>query len=128
MIRARRTDIDGRAYWTAGPAAKPPASVELSHLLPIYDEYIVSYRDRAAVPHGPSMIPSGTGGGYVTFQHALIVAGRIAGTWRMSRSARDIAIAVTCLRRPSPAERRAIADAVNRYGRFANLPVKVTIA
>ena len=81
MIRAKRQDVDGHAYWTAGAAPKTPASIKLAHLLPIYDEYIVSYRDRVAVPHGPSMIPSSTGGGYVTFQHALVIGGQIAGTW-----------------------------------------------
>jgi DNA glycosylase AlkZ-like len=127
MIRARKQDVDGHTYWTAGSAAKAPASVQLAHLLPIYDEYVVSYRDRVAVPHGPSMIPSGTGGGYVTFQHALVIGGQIAGTWRMSRSAREVAIAATPLRRLSPKERSAVADAAARYGRFANLPVELSI-
>jgi hypothetical protein len=127
MIRAKKQHVDGHTYWTAGSAAKAPASVQRAHLLPIYDEYVVSYRDRVAVPHGPSMIPSGTGGGYVTFQHALVVGGQIAGTWRISRSARDVAIAATPLRRLSPKERSAVAAAADRYGRFANLPVELSI-
>ena len=48
--RAKRQDVDGHAYWTAGAAPKTLASIKLAHLLPIYDEYIVSYRDRVAVP------------------------------------------------------------------------------
>ncbi len=99
----------------------------LAHLLPIYDEYIVSYRDRVAVPHGPSMVPSGTGGGYVTFQHALVIGGQIAGTWRISRSARGVEIAATALRRVSPGERRALADAADRYGRFLGIPVELVV-
>jgi hypothetical protein len=128
MIRAKRQDVDGQAYWTAGAAAKAPSGSKLAHLLPIYDEYVVSYRDRTAVPHGPSMIPSGTGGGYVTFQHAVVIAGQIAGTWRLSRIARGIAIAATALRRLSVAERRALADAAERYGRFTSLPVELSIS
>jgi hypothetical protein len=127
MIPAKRKDADGQAYWTAGAAAKAPASIKLAHLLPIYDEYIVSYRDRVAVPHGPSMVRSATGGGYVTFQHALVIGGQIVGTWRMSRSARAVAIAATPLRRLSPRERSAVADAADRYARFANLPVALSI-
>jgi hypothetical protein len=127
MIRAKRHDVDGQVYWTVGPAAKAPATVHPAHLLPIYDEYVVSYRDRVAVPHGPSMIPSGTGGGYVTFQHALVIGGQIAGTWRISRSARGVEIAATALRRVAPDERRALADAADRYGRFLGVPVELVV-
>jgi Winged helix DNA-binding domain len=127
IIRARKHDVDGQVYWTAGPAAKAPASVHLAHLLPIYDEYVVSYRDRTAVPHGPSMIPSGTGAGYVTFQHALVIGGQIAGTWRTSRSSRGVAIAATALRRLLPGERRALAAAADRYGRFLGIPVELVV-
>jgi Winged helix DNA-binding domain len=128
MIRAKRQDIDGQIYWTAGPTARTTtASVKLAHLLPIYDEYVVSYRDRIAVPHGPAMIPSGTGRGYVTFQHALVIGGQIAGTWRISRSARGIAIAATALRRLSPRERRAVADAADRYARFLGVAVELVV-
>ena len=128
MIRAKRSEVDGHIYWTAGVAPKAPAGVKIAHLLPIYDEYVVSYRDRVAVPHGPSMIASSTGGGYVTFQHALVVAGQIAGTWRMSRSSRGVAIAATPLRRLSLKERSAVTDAAARYGRFANLTVELSIS
>ena len=127
IIRARKHEVDGQVYWTAGPAAKAPASVHVAHLLPIYDEYVVSYRDRVAVPHGPSMVPSGTGGGYVTFQHALVIGGQIAGTWRISRSARGVEIAATALRRVSPGERRALADAADRYARFLGIPVELVV-
>jgi hypothetical protein len=127
MIRAKRQDIDGQTYWTTGPTARIPASVKLAHLLPIYDEYVVSYRDRIAVPHGPSMVPSGTGGGYVTFQHALVIGGQIAGTWRMSRSTKGVAIAATPLRRLSPGERSAVAAATDRYARFLGAEVELVV-
>jgi winged helix DNA-binding protein len=127
MISAKRHEIDGQTYWTAGPAARTTARVKLAHLLPIYDEYVVSYRDRIAVPHGPSMIPSGTGGGYVTFQHALVIGGQIAGTWRMSRGAQGVAIAATALRRLSPGERSAVADAADRYARFLGTAVELVV-
>jgi hypothetical protein len=73
------------------------------------------------------MVPSGTGGGYVTFQHALVIGGQIAGTWRISRSARGVEITATALRRVSPGERRAVADAAGRYGRFLEIPVELVV-
>jgi hypothetical protein len=127
MIRAKRHEIDGQTYWTAGPTPRTTAGVKLAHLLPVYDEYVVSYRDRIAVPHGPTMIPSGTGGGYVTFQHALVIGGQIAGTWRISRDATGVAIAAAALRRLSPRERSAVADAAERYARFLGTAVELVV-
>jgi hypothetical protein len=121
VIRAARQEVDGCSYWTVGRASPLPTKVPLAHLLPIYDEYLVSYRDRLAVPHGPATIGSGTGV-TVSFWHALVIAGQIAGTWRTTRNAQGISIAATMLRRLTARERRALADAAERFGRFAAVP------
>src|SRR5688500_17522208 len=42
---ARREEIDGRIYWTIGPPPLAATRDHRVHLLPIYDEYIVAYRD-----------------------------------------------------------------------------------
>ena len=122
MIRAVREDLGGRSYWTHGSAPRGTARGDMAHLLPIYDEYLVAYRDREAVPHGPSTIASRRGS--VTFQHALVVNGEVAGTWRTTRRGDDVSIHVVPLRRLSRVERGAVAEAVRRYERF--LPGGVT--
>jgi hypothetical protein len=54
MNRARKQEVDGRTYWTLGQTTPPRRVHETAaHLLPIYDEFLVAYRDREAVPHGP---------------------------------------------------------------------------
>jgi hypothetical protein len=97
------------------------------HLLPVYDEYLVAYRDRDAVPHNASTVRSRSRG-TVTFLHALVIAGQIAGTWRPVRSAAGIMVDVIPLRRLTGPERRAIARTATRYGRFLELPVSLSIA
>jgi hypothetical protein len=118
--------VDGLTYWTlggSGAGSRPRAGV---HLLPVYDEYVVAYRDRAAVPHGP---PDRTGArGLATFQNVVVIAGQIAGTWGAIRSARGAAIAVAPLRRLSESERRSLAATVTRYGRFLNAPVSLRLS
>ena len=115
------------------PAIPPPADSgagslreAAAHLLPIYDEYLVAYRDRVAVPHAPSGITSESGQ-RVIFQHAAIVDGHIAGTWRTFRGPRDVTVTVTPLRRLKRDERRALANAGERYQRFLESPVEVLI-
>ncbi len=127
MIGATREVIDGLSYWTIGSSPHATARKQQQvHLLPIYDEYLVAYRDRKAVPHGPSKIASSSSDS-VTFQHAFVIAGQVAGTWRLTRSAKGILIRATPLRRLNSAERSALIAAVRRFEQFLGLPVTFSI-
>jgi hypothetical protein len=126
MIRAQREAIDGLTYWTVEPSPRRSARDERVHLLPIYDEYIVAYRDRKAVPHGRSTVASPSTES-VVFQHALVIDGHVGGTWRIARSARGVAIRAVPLRGLNSPERRALTAAVRRYERFVELPVTFVV-
>jgi Winged helix DNA-binding domain len=125
--RCRSEAIDGITYWSCGPKAAAPLAANATHLLPIYDEYLVAYRDRAAVPHHTSATLTSASGRAVVFQHALVIGGQIAGTWRTVRQRHATAVEVFTLRRLSEPERRAVAEAAERYGRFLDCPVSVSI-
>jgi Winged helix DNA-binding domain len=114
IIKATREELGGRAYWTAGRLPPPPTRDRPVHLLPIYDEYIVAYRDREAVPHtrlGPGRSE------VVIFQHALVAEGQIVGTWRTTPAGRGT-VTLVPLRPLKRGEQRAVAEAVGRYERF----------
>lgn len=59
--------IDGRAYWTLEPFHISESGAPAAYLLPVYDEYLVAYRDLEAVPRA-----KGTRG---RLQQALLTAG-----------------------------------------------------
>ena len=122
MNRAKREEIDGLTYWTVGPARRGATRDRLVYLLPIYDEYLIAYRDRRAVPHLSSG-RHGDGGEAVTFQHALIIAGQVAGTWRTTPRVGAAELDVVPRRRLTGAERRALEDAILRYRAFIGSPV-----
>lgn len=111
MIGAKRQRAGDLEYWTVGQVSRSPARDHQAHLLPIYDEYVVAYRDRVAVPH--TSAPKG-----IVFQHALIIDGQIAGTWRHSRPPSRGPVVPTVLRRLTAAERRAVSDAAERHHAF----------
>jgi hypothetical protein len=115
IVRGTSVDVDGLQYWTVGkaPAETRPAR---AHLLPIYDEYIVAYRDRLAVPHGSERLtPIAVG---ITFQHALIVDGQIAGTWKLNRRGTRVTPETIPLRALTGAEARDARDAARRCAQF----------
>ncbi|MFL6281249.1 MAG: winged helix DNA-binding domain-containing protein [Vicinamibacterales bacterium] len=127
MIRARREEIDGLMYWTTGQPGRGAMRDHLVHLLPIFDEYLVAYRDREAVPHPPSAIASASNAP-VAFQHAFVIAGHVAGTWRITRSTKGVTIHAVPLRRLNSTERRELIAAARRYQQFVEVPVEAVIS
>ena len=118
IVRARRDTIDGREYWTLGRsrAAEPPPDV---HLLPVYDEYFVAYRDLEAVPRGATR--------WGILPQALVARGQVAGVWKAERGRDRVTLRVDATRRLSRDERHALDRATDRYARFHSLPVALTL-
>jgi hypothetical protein len=123
IVRARHTSVDGQGYWILGRNTRDAPSARsnsAAHLLPIYDEYLVAYRDRAAVPH--SWQPSGA---TVAFRHALVIDGQVAGTWRTARDQDGTTMTMTPARRLNARERHAAREAAARYERFLGCEIRV---
>jgi hypothetical protein len=118
IARASARTVDARMYFTVGEAPATPRARRRRRvqLLPIYDEYLVAYRDRFVVPHDPTTIVKN--GRIVGFMHAVAIDGQIAGTWRTTpgRSGEvDLA-----LRRPlTTSQRHELEIVTRRYARFA---------
>jgi hypothetical protein len=123
---ARREEVNGRAYWSVASTARGRLRKRPTHLLPIYDEYLVAYRDREAVPHGPSVIASPTRGP-VTYRHALVIGGQVAGTWRTAGNSGSMLIEATVSGRLTERERRGLANAVRRYEHFRGIPMELSM-
>jgi hypothetical protein len=124
IVRGVSVDLHGHRYWSvdeidAGLSRRGKRSGNpVAHLLPIYDEYLVAYRDREAVPHGLDTV-RGTGR-TVLFQHAILINGQIAGTWRTPPPGHGGVISIVPLRKLHVAEREAIDQAAERYRRFSS--------
>jgi hypothetical protein len=117
IIRATSFDDDGLTYWSTTDGRRPTSRKNV-HLLPIYDEYLVAYRDRVAVPHASD----GLG-----FRHSLIVDGQVAGTWRTQATVPAPTLEVTPLRRLNGIERRSVESSVRRYAAFLGSTVTLRI-
>jgi Winged helix DNA-binding domain len=120
MIRARQREEDGLRYWTVGRPRSAPRPKSSLHLLPIYDEYLVAYRDLQAVPRPAYLMGN--------FQHALVSEGQVAGTWRTTATRKGVAVTVETLRPLSAGERRRLEREVTRYSRFIGIPVSLLVS
>ncbi len=121
------TEIDGLTYWSAAGSRTGSPRRRRVLLLPIYDEYLVAYRDRVAVPHGANAMMSFRSRERFQYPHALAIDGQVAGTWRVRPAARSMSIEVVPYRRLTPRDRRELDDAAERYARFVDSPVSLSI-
>jgi len=119
MNRARKISVDGLTYWTVGREAAASRRKAGVHLLPIYDEYLVAYRDHQVVPRAVYTFGS--------FHNALMSGGQVAGTWRTIAGPHGAVVDVRALRRLTPTERRGLARDVTRYQRFLGAPVLLSL-
>jgi hypothetical protein len=116
--------IADRSYWfPAGEhALRIPSS--LTHLLPNYDEYFIGLKDRSAF--SARLKASGVEARTDALSgHVVVVKGQIVGGWRRALVGRKTIVDLGLLIRLSEAERRAVAAAVRKLGRFLELPVEI---
>jgi len=114
----------GQTYWFADstPARVPTPTV---HLLPNYDEYTVGYTDRSAIfdtQHSQKLDSRGN----FLFNNVVVVNGRVVGTWKRTLKKSEVIIELTPFGTLTKAEKRAIADTAEGYGKFLGLSVSLT--
>jgi hypothetical protein len=122
MIRARHVVTGNLTYWFKGDLAVDRARRWRAHLLPVYDEYLVAYRDRTAVPHGWFGVRTPA-----PYPNPLVLDGQVAGVWRAARMPDVVRVEIATVRNLTNADRQVIAEAVDRYARFAGAPAALTI-
>ncbi len=119
-----RLDIDGYTCWQSADSASARLRTPVVRLLPIYDEFLIAYRDRewvrAAAATPVTMTPN-------TFVHQLVVDGRVEGSWLPKRTADGVDVRVTAWAPLTTAVRKALRTEADRYGAFLGQPVRLVV-
>jgi hypothetical protein len=117
-----REVIEGKTYWMASDTpASNPASPDV-HLLPVYDEYTVAYKDRRAVLDPAHTEQAGHG----IFSSVIIRGGQVAGVWKRTFQTDTVRIEATPFASWSDADTIALTAAAERYGRFTGKTAVIT--
>lgn len=111
-------------YW-ASPESSTVSRKPTAHLIPSWDEYTVAYRDRGM------LVDPGTHPRFRDdpdlLSNAVLIDGRIAGTWRRTLQKDKVIVDVVAHRGWSAAELGRVNRAARRYGEFLQLPVGIRI-
>ncbi len=119
--RLREAVVDGRRCWQAARAQSRPGAG--THLLPIYDEYLIAYRERDGIVH-PAARAQATPDPY---GHWVIVDGRLAGSWRQIADGGRSRIRVATSAPMTRASRRALAASARRLAGFSGTSVSLAV-
>ena len=117
--------IDGKEYWMKSGAPGHIAYDESRvDLLPGFDEYLISYRDRSTVladEHAPKVVPGRNG----VFRPVIVVGGRVVGTWKRRLKKNSMDITLSPFTSLDDAQQRVI-EAARAYSDFVGLPLSST--
>ena len=111
--------IGGKTYWFSPTMPAIPRPSRTAYLLPLYDEYLIAYKDRSAAlgPYSWERIA-----GRDSFVAPLVVRGRVAGGWRGTVEKNRVVVRLAP-RAPAEADVRAIDRAARAYAGFLGIEV-----
>lgn len=127
-IAAVSSDLDSahlqsRTYWFAKADGSEAGVREKAYLLPAFDEFIVSYRDRSAIFNPGNMREAISSNGI--FWPVVIVGGKVAGLWKQIAKKNEIIIETALFRKLTRKEKECIREAAVAFGAFLNTAVSV---
>ena len=108
--------IGAQTYWFARRRSLPKTDEQSVYLLPAYDEFIISYKDRSAVlpfeNHNKAVSNNGI------FRPVIVVNGQVVGTWKRTIKKDRVSVETEFFKQPNKTTKRLIEEASIRYGRF----------
>ncbi|MGH9819085.1 MAG: winged helix DNA-binding domain-containing protein [Pyrinomonadaceae bacterium] len=115
--------VDGQKYWM--PLAAEGSSYRRSiHLLPAFDEFTVSYKDRSASV-SPDLMKIVTVG-HAIFRPIIVIDGRVAGIWARKYSKKGLEITYNLFEKLRDSDGRLLERSEKRYRSF-NEPLPKTL-
>lgn len=114
--------LDGQVYWAAAENAPVPDLQNNLFLLPNYDEFVVSYKNRRAI-EDLSLTPDLSDRRNYLFNHLIVINGLASGLWKRKFTPKQVLITYEPFRNFTAAENAALQAEADRYGRFVGLPV-----
>jgi len=126
MVRRKfkKETIDGKEYFFRIPSSFKNKVDQTALLLPNYDEYVISYKDRrqAIDKKYLALILKERN---AVFTNSILINGKIEGLWQRSVKKNSVAVSTRFFSVPSKARQKLVAGAANLYSRFFGASLQV---
>ena len=113
----KKAIVDGKEYFFRVPSSFKNEIDQTALLLPNYDEYVVSYKDRTeAIDKKHLAIISKERN--AVFTNSILINGKIEGIWQRSIKNESIVVKTRTFSALSNVKQKLVAKAINRYSKF----------
>ncbi|HYV95253.1 MAG TPA: winged helix DNA-binding domain-containing protein [Chitinophagales bacterium] len=110
--------IYDQEYLFVGTESRLEPKHQSTFLMPDYDEYGISYRNRSYAQFNPKNIIGEKRDGNPVYNHMLVVDGVIRGTWRRVIKNKTVFIEITSFITLNASKNHAVVKAVRKYIEF----------
>lgn len=111
--------IDTQTYWFTDSAFPTMGLSKTAHLLPIYDEYVMGYKDRSAM--SGALEKEKLNASSIAFDNIIVIDSMLVGSWKRTISKSEVLVETNFNVPLTKSEQQAVAAAVERYGKFLGL-------
>ncbi len=120
LVRKKLTsiDADGQTYWHATSQTPPPAPKLTLHLLPNYDEFLISYKGYGTIFKANHFPPNAIDS---LRAHIIVLNGQVIGGWKRTLTPKQATVTPDLLVKLKPPERQALQAAVQAFGDFLGI-------
>lgn len=118
-------NIGAQTYWFTTSLVPPTFDAEKVYLLPAFDEFIISYKDRGAslpVEYQNKMISSNG-----IFRPVVVINGQVCGIWKRAFKKDRVSVEANLFKPPDAATRAKIEQAAREYGQFMQTEAETVI-
>ncbi len=116
--------LDGKIYWRAHCSHEDARALTKAHLLPIYDEFFIGYKNSSHV-YRELMEKKGDKTPHIIFNNALVIGNRVAGTWTKKIKKNHAEIQTSLFSKLNVNEKSAFDNAVQKYEKFLGMKIKL---
>jgi hypothetical protein len=127
LIRSKldHETINNKTYYFSPYSKLPPMKTPIAWLVSVYDEYVISYKDRTDISEAgdrdiEKILTMGN-----AFTATIILNGKIVGTWKRTLKKDTVEIKLNYFRKMNNSEQEAVQLAADKYGKFLGLTAVV---
>lgn len=109
-------EVDGQTYWFTKEGKDLSVAKNIVHLLPAFDEYVVSYKDRKDIfEHGSYSKVISTNG---IFKPTVMVNGQVAGMWKRVVKGKKVTAETELFIKLDSKVKKAVDQEVERFTKY----------